>query len=150
MEFKTALSHYKDGTATEEERGYIEKELEKAQLIAQCMDVPWDNPPMTEEVSGLELKRIRRKWDTAVLIGEFNNFEQEAFACAKYARNDISYVKWTYKTMNTGSGWGIFNADAGHIDLNYASYEEVLEFFNTKLSTEDYKFNETEMHFILP
>lgn len=60
MEFKTALSHYKDGTATEEERGYIEKELEKAQLIAQCMDVPWDNPPMTEEVSGSELKRIRR------------------------------------------------------------------------------------------
>ena len=34
MEFKTALSHYKDGTATEEERGYIEEELEKAQLIA--------------------------------------------------------------------------------------------------------------------
>jgi len=97
-----------------------------------------------------ELKKIRRKWDTAVLVGEFNNFEQEAFATAKYARNDISYVKWTYKTMNTGSGWGIFNADTGHIDLNYASYEEILEFFETKLSTENYTFNKTEMHFILP
>ena len=97
-----------------------------------------------------ELKKIRRKWDTAVLVGEFNNFEQEAFAAAKYARNDISYVKWTYKTMNTGGGWGIFNADTGHIDLNYASYEEILEFFETKLSTENYTFNKTEMHFILP
>lgn len=97
-----------------------------------------------------ELKKIRRKWDTAVLIGEFNNFEQERFATKKYARNDISYIKWTYKTLNTGSGWGIFNADTGHIDLNYASYEEILEFFETKLSTEHFTFNKTEMHFILP
>ncbi len=97
-----------------------------------------------------ELKKIRRKWNTAVLIGEFNNFEQEKFACSKYARNNISYVKWTYKTMNTGSSWGIFNSNTGHIDLNYASYEEVLEFFETKLSTEQYTFDKTEMHNILP
>ena len=37
MEFKTALSHYKDGTANEEERSFIEEELEKAQLIAEWM-----------------------------------------------------------------------------------------------------------------
>ena len=97
-----------------------------------------------------ELKKIRRKWDTAVLVGEFNNSEQEQFACAKYARNNISFIKWTYKTMNTAGGWGIFNSDCGHIDLNYASYEEILEFFETKLATETYTFNKTEMHLILP
>ena len=33
MDFKTALSHYKDGTATDEERSYIEEELEKARSL---------------------------------------------------------------------------------------------------------------------
>lgn len=61
MEFKTALSHYKDGTANEEERSYIEKELEKAQLIAECLDAPWEHPPITEEVSSSEMKRVRRR-----------------------------------------------------------------------------------------
>ena len=40
MDFKTTLFHYKDGTANEEERSYIEEELEKAQLIAECLDAP--------------------------------------------------------------------------------------------------------------
>ena len=60
MDFKTALSHYKDGTATDEERSYIEEELEKAQLIAECMDIQWANPPEIEEISNSEMKRIRR------------------------------------------------------------------------------------------
>ena len=61
MEFKTALSHYKDGTANEEERSYIEEELEKAQLIAECLDAPWEHSPITEEVSSSEMKRVRRR-----------------------------------------------------------------------------------------
>lgn len=61
MEFKTALSHYKDGTANEEERSYIEEELEKAQLIAECLDAQWEHAPIPEEVSGSEMKRVRRR-----------------------------------------------------------------------------------------
>ena len=61
MEFKTALSHYQDGTANEEERSYIEEELEKAQLIAEYLDAQWEHSPLPEEVSGSEMKRVRRR-----------------------------------------------------------------------------------------
>lgn len=60
MDFRTALYHYKNGTASEEERCYIEEELEKAQLIADYLEPSWDENPVSEEVSGLEMKRVRR------------------------------------------------------------------------------------------
>lgn len=97
-----------------------------------------------------ELKTVRRKWDVAVVVGEFNNQAEEDFASDLYAKNNISYIKWTYKTMNTGSGWGIFNKDCGEIDLMYASYEQIYRFFEENLSTENYRFNADEMHAILP
>lgn len=97
-----------------------------------------------------ELKTARRDWDVAVLVGEFNNFAEEAYACRQYAKNNISYVKWTYKTMNTGDNWGLFNGNVGYIDSRQASYEEILRFFEEELDTADYTFNETEMNRILP
>lgn len=97
-----------------------------------------------------ELKSARKKWKCAVLVGEFNSFEEEEYACALYAKNDISYVKWTYKTMNTGSNWGIFNANVGRIDIDYASYEEIAEFFGEGLRTENCSFNSEEMRAITP
>lgn len=97
-----------------------------------------------------ELKTARKDWDVAVLVGEFNNFAEEAYACRQYVKNDISYVKWTYKTMNTGDNWGLFNGNIGSIDIRQASYEEILRFFTEELSTEKFDFNETEMHNIAP
>ena len=61
MDFKTALSHYKDGTANEEERSYIEEELEIAQWIAECLDAQWEHSPIIDEESGSEMKRVRRR-----------------------------------------------------------------------------------------
>lgn len=61
MDFKTTLFHYKDGTANEEERSYIEEELEKAQLIAEYLDAQWEHSAIPEEVSGSEMKRVRRR-----------------------------------------------------------------------------------------
>ena len=97
-----------------------------------------------------ELKSIRRKWDTAVLIGEFNNHAEESFACDLYAKNKISYVKWTYKTFNTGSHWGIFNNNYGRINIKTASYEDIYAFFEKNLPTEAFTFDHEEMHYILP
>lgn len=97
-----------------------------------------------------ELKSIRRKWDTAVLIGEFNNHAEESFACDLYAKNKISYVKWTYKTFNTGSHWGIFNNNYGRINIKTASYEDIYAFFEKNLPTEAFTFDHEEMHRILP
>ncbi|MBP3705267.1 MAG: cellulase family glycosylhydrolase [Clostridia bacterium] len=97
-----------------------------------------------------ELRSIRKKWDAAVISGEFNHFAEESYAVGLYNKNEISYVKWTYKTLNTGDNWGIFNANTGYIDIKTASYEEIYEFFETKLSTENCMFNKEEMHAILP
>ena len=97
-----------------------------------------------------ELKKARRNWNVAVIVGEFNNHAEESYACKKYVQNDISYVKWTYKTMNTGDNWGIFNGNVGDIDLMYASYEQIYTFFENNLSTENYIFNKEEMHVIMP
>ena len=97
-----------------------------------------------------ELKTIRRNWDVAVLVGEFNSFAEESFACRKYVQNRISYVKWTYKTLNTGDNWGLFNSNIGYINLLQASYEEILEFFENNLSTANFDFNEEEMRVLIP
>ena len=97
-----------------------------------------------------EMKKARRKWNVAVISGEFNHFEQEAYTCRRYNREKISYVKWTYKTLNTGSNWGIFNVNTGTLDIRNASYEEILEFFETKLATENGTFNQNEMQAIRP
>lgn len=97
-----------------------------------------------------ELKKIRRKWDVAVLIGEFNNHAEEAFACDLYGKNDISYVKWTYKTFNTGGSWGVFNNNCGRINIKTASYEEIYAFMEKNLATENFKFDKEEMNRILP
>lgn len=97
-----------------------------------------------------ELKDAAEKWDVAVVSGEYNHFEQEEYACKKYNKEKISYIKWTYKTLNTGSNWGIFNVNTGTLDIKNASYEEIIEFFSTKLGTENASFNKHEMHKILP
>lgn len=60
MDFKTALAHYKAGTASWEERSLIEAELEKNQLIAEFLDEQWQ--PVLEEEMLLqeEYQKIRR------------------------------------------------------------------------------------------
>jgi hypothetical protein len=59
-------------------------------------------------------------------------------------------VKWTYKTFNTGSHWGIFNNDYGRINIKTASYEDIYAFFEKNLPTEAFTFDHEEMHRILP
>ena len=97
-----------------------------------------------------ELRTARKEWKAAVIVGEFNHFSLEGYGVKKYNRYGISYTKWTYKTMNTGDNWGLFNGNVGYVDLRQASYEEILEFFEKNLNTANFTFNEEEMRVLIP
>ena len=92
-----------------------------------------------------ELKTARKDWGVALVVGEYNNHECEEYAQKQYAKNDISRIKWNYKTYNAGEQWGIFNKDVERIDIKTASYEDIITFIveNTKTST--FNFNAEEM-----
>ena len=92
-----------------------------------------------------ELKTARKDWGVAVIVGEYNNHECEEYAQKKYEKNDISRIKWTYKTYNAGDSWGIFNRDVERIDIKTASYEEMLEFIKANTKTNTFNFNAEEM-----
>ena len=92
-----------------------------------------------------ELKTARKDWGVAVVVGEYNNHECEEYAQKQYAKNDISRIKWNYKTYNAGDSWGIFNKDVERIDIKTASYEEILSFIVENTSTSTFNFNAEEM-----
>ena len=92
-----------------------------------------------------ELKTARKDWDVAVVVGEYNNHECEEYAQKQYAKNDISRIKWTYKTYNAGETWGIFNKNVERIDIKTASYEEIITFITQNSKTETFNFNAEEM-----
>lgn len=92
-----------------------------------------------------ELKTARKDWGVAVVVGEYNNHECEAYAQKKYEKNDISRIKWTYKTYNAGTTWGIFNKDVERIDIKTASYEEIITFITENTKTQSFNFNAEEM-----
>lgn len=92
-----------------------------------------------------ELKTARKDWGVAVVVGEYNNHECEEYAQKKYDKNDISRIKWTYKTYNAGESWGIFNKDVERIDIKTASYEEIFTFIKENTKTETFNFNAEEM-----
>ncbi len=92
-----------------------------------------------------ELKTARKDWGVAVVVGEYNNHECEEYAQKKYEKNDISRIKWTYKTYNAGEIWGIFNKDVERIDIKTASYEEIITFIIENTKTQTFNFNAEEM-----
>ncbi len=92
-----------------------------------------------------ELKTTRKDFGVAVIVGEYNNGEYEYYAQKQYDQNDISRVKWNYKTFNAGEQWGIFNKDVERIDIKTASYEEILNFISENTKTSEFNFNAEEM-----
>ncbi len=92
-----------------------------------------------------ELKTARKDWGVAVVVGEYNNHECEKYAQKKYEQNDISRIKWTYKTYNAGDSWGIFNKQVERIDIKTATYEEILKYITENTRTETFDFNAEEM-----
>lgn len=94
-----------------------------------------------------ELKKVRKQQNVAVLVGEYNNGENEAYANKNYVNNDISFIKWNYKTFNAGEQWGIYNKNTDRIDIKTASYEEILNAFSN-VKTDTFTFNEAEYNII--
>lgn len=92
-----------------------------------------------------ELKTARKDWGVAVVVGEYNNHECEEYAQKKYEKNDISRIKWTYKTYNAGETWGIFNKDVERIDIKTASYGEIITFIIENTKAQTFNFNAEEM-----
>ena len=92
-----------------------------------------------------ELKTARENWGVAVLVGEYNNGENEYYAQKQYDKHKISCIKWNYKTFNAGAQWGIFNQDVPRIDIKTASYAEILQFVTTQTRTGAFVFNAAEM-----
>ena len=92
-----------------------------------------------------ELKTARKDWGVAVIVGEYNNGEFEYYAQKQYDKNDISRVKWNYKTYNAGEQWGIFNKDVERIDIKTDSYEEIMDFIINNTKTTEFNFNAEEM-----
>lgn len=93
-----------------------------------------------------ELKTARKDWGAAVIVGEYNNGEYEYYAQKQYDKNDMSRVKWNYKTYNAGEQWGIFNKQVERIDIKTASYEDILKFVTENTKTETFNFNAEEMN----
>ena len=59
MDFKTAMEHYRAGTASGEERRLVEEELEKSRLIAEYLDSQWETEAV-EELPQADMKKVRR------------------------------------------------------------------------------------------
>lgn len=95
-----------------------------------------------------ELKTARKDWGVAVVVGEYNNHECEEYAQKQYAKNDISRIKWNFKTYNAGEQWGIFNKDVKRIDIKTASYEEIIAFIIDNAKTDTFNFNAEEMEIL--
>lgn len=96
-----------------------------------------------------ELKTARKDWGVAVIVGEYNNGEYEHYAQKQYDKNDISRVKWNYKTFNAGEQWGIFNNEIERLDIKTASYDEIISFINKNAKTDAFTFNDKEMSQII-
>ena len=67
MKFKDAFLHYKEGTATNDEREFVEEELEKAQLIEEYQTEHWIDPIPTEELTP-DIQVVRKKLQKNKLV----------------------------------------------------------------------------------
>ena len=60
MTFKEAFMHYKDGTATDEERQLVETELEKSRLITEYLDEQWETALPAPTAPDGEIGKVRK------------------------------------------------------------------------------------------
>lgn len=93
---------------------------------------------------------VRKKYNTAALVGEYNSRACERYAAGRYYSLGINRIKWTYKTVNAGyDSWGIYNKDMPRIDLNTATEQEIRDVFGENLYTEnEFWFNLREYNII--
>ncbi len=93
-----------------------------------------------------ELTDICQVYRVAPLVGEYNSGPYEEYAVQQYKNNNISRIKWTYKTIGTDLGnWGLYNKVIDKTDIKTAPFEEIKKAFGTATQTENgFVFNEEE------
>lgn len=93
-----------------------------------------------------ELAETCKNFNVAPLIGEYNSAPFEKYATDQYTKNNISRIKWTYKTVGDGLGnWGLYNKSVEKTDIKTASFAEIKEAFSVNMQTENgFVFNEEE------
>lgn len=94
----------------------------------------------------VEISEAVRKYNVAPLVGEYNNSPFEAFATEEYSKNNISRIKWTYKTVGSGLGnWGLYNKTMNKTNIKTASFAEIKDAFGKEMQTDNgFVFNEEE------
>lgn len=97
-----------------------------------------------------ELLSARDNYGVAPLVGEYNSKIYERYANGVYKKENISRVKWTYKTVGVWyDGWGLFNKDIEKVDIEKASYSEIAEAFGDGMLTENgFELNRFEYNMI--
>lgn len=110
MDFKTAMNHYRDGTASPEERLLVEEELEKSRLIAEYLDSQWESEA-TEEVPGAEMKKVRkslRKRNALIVLTSLVLAAALLFATVQFAIPALEKQYWDPRTRTLPEGtWDI-------------------------------------------
>lgn len=103
MDFKTAMAHYREGTASEEERRLVEEELEKSRLIAEYLDSQWESAP-AEEAPQEDLKKVRkslRKRNTLIVLTSLVLAAALLFGTVQYAIPALESLYWDPKEQAT-------------------------------------------------
>ncbi len=106
MDFKTAMTHYRSGTASEAERRLVEEELEKSQLIAEYLDAQWEEPAPAEAVQA-DMKRVRkslRRRNCFIILTSLVLAAALLFATVQYAVPALEATYWN-PDQQTFSGY---------------------------------------------
>ncbi len=96
-----------------------------------------------------ELVSAREQYNIAPLVGEYNNKFVEKYASRAYNENDLSKIKWTYKTLNVNyDNWGLYNKAFKKLDYKTATFDELKQGFESLKTNNDFKFNTYEYNLI--
>lgn len=98
-----------------------------------------------------ELDSVRRRYNVAVYVGEFNNGDSlQDYAYSQYVKYDIPFTMWTYKVSKNYLGnWGLYGSDVDPADLSKDSFEEIKRKWSSPLDTEYFTENTTVKGFLL-
>lgn len=80
----------------------------------------------------------RKKYKTAILVGEYNNKEGQRYASGQYDEIGLNRVKWTYKAVNAWyDGWGLYNKNINRVDIKTANENDIRAAFGEEMLTEN-------------
>lgn len=68
MNFETLYQKYKDGTATEEERAFVESEIEKARKVSAFLDEEAHDAPVLNDISPETIKEAKKSFNYRTTI----------------------------------------------------------------------------------